>query len=273
MYRNNEILTEATKRDAKDRILSKIQRGPNGHWLWRGTVRQTPYRQCMVYVPAFRRALTVPRLAAWIWKDFDMDPLKVVIRKCNNLLCVAPDHLEITDSRGLAEYMKRTERYVASARKMSAKDVSEMRSIYKQGGISVVEIAEMYSIHPDAALRAISGQSFKDWPGVSEPPANIIPRQGHRTIRGNQIANAKLTPQQVLDIVALADDETQTEIAERFGVAQTQVSSIFLGKTWRHITGIDPKHPVGHRRGRSTAKTRARDRRGNGQFLPTARTA
>lgn len=54
--------------------------------------------------------------------------------------------------------------------------------------------------------------------------------------RGNENGNAKLTPEKVLEIWSLIGTMSQTSIGRMFGVSQTVISCISLGKTWRHIT-------------------------------------
>lgn len=57
--------------------------------------------------------------------------------------------------------------------------------------------------------------------------------------RGALAHNVKLTEDQVRQIVRLlADGQPQSAIATRFGVEQTNISSIKTGKTWSHVTGI-----------------------------------
>lgn len=59
-------------------------------------------------------------------------------------------------------------------------------------------------------------------------------RKGRRA--GERSANAKLTEDKVIAILqAYAAGGLQREIAERFGITQTAVSMIILGKRWRYI--------------------------------------
>jgi len=46
---------------------------------------------------------------------------------------------------------------------------------------------------------------------------------------------AKLSDEQIAEIKALAGQMTQREIAEKFGVGQSQVSRILTGKRWGHV--------------------------------------
>jgi DNA-binding NarL/FixJ family response regulator len=54
--------------------------------------------------------------------------------------------------------------------------------------------------------------------------------------RGEKSGGSKLTEREVLKIrERLARGETQTSIAEKYGVTQTTISFIALRQTWKHI--------------------------------------
>jgi hypothetical protein len=56
---------------------------------------------------------------------------------------------------------------------------------------------------------------------------------------GSAYALSKLKEEQVLEIVErLKGGETQQSLAYYFGVTQTLISTIKLGKSWSHLTGI-----------------------------------
>lgn len=62
---------------------------------------------------------------------------------------------------------------------------------------------------------------------------NAQDREAHgRTARGELVATAKLTAEKVAHIRSLRGVHKQIEIAARFGISQTQVSAIQLGKSW-----------------------------------------
>lgn len=58
---------------------------------------------------------------------------------------------------------------------------------------------------------------------------------GHQ-LKGSHHTNAKLTEEDVVDILALAESGvTQVEISQRFGVSQPQISMIIRRKAWSHV--------------------------------------
>lgn len=60
----------------------------------------------------------------------------------------------------------------------------------------------------------------------------------HR-VRGEDVAGAKLTEDQVREIYAAYRDRhaNQRQLSECYGVHQTVVNEITKGRTWRHVTG------------------------------------
>jgi hypothetical protein len=70
------------------------------------------------------------------------------------------------------------------------------------------------------------------------PLDNYADRDRHGTrLHGEKGPGAKVTEQDVKEIIAaLARGEEQHVIAARYGIGQTSVSNIKLGKTWRLLT-------------------------------------
>jgi hypothetical protein len=68
---------------------------------------------------------------------------------------------------------------------------------------------------------------------------NEADKRAHGThTRGERSARAKLTEQQVIDIVDLRGVESQTKLAKRFGVSPGTVADIHCGKKWGWLTGL-----------------------------------
>lgn len=56
-----------------------------------------------------------------------------------------------------------------------------------------------------------------------------------RSTAGIKNTHAKLTEDQVLEIISLRGKLTQREIAKRFGMSQASVGHIMIGTTWKHL--------------------------------------
>lgn len=69
---------------------------------------------------------------------------------------------------------------------------------------------------------------------------NVWDRDGHGTmLRGEQIHQSKIVEQDVIDIRKMyaTGEYRQSELAEMYGVTQTNVGNIVRGKTWRRAGG------------------------------------
>lgn len=96
----------------------------------------------------------------------------VVRHKCDNPLCINPEHLEL------------------------GKQIDNMRDKYERG------------------------------------------RANHKAVRGENAGCAKLTENDVREIITLLKaGKSQREIAKRFKVSQNAIYLIKNGKSWTHITG------------------------------------
>lgn len=70
------------------------------------------------------------------------------------------------------------------------------------------------------------------WASTKE---NAADRLAHGTApRGEGNGHSKLSSSQVKEILSLKGKLPQTKIAERFGIGQTTVSNILIGRTWSH---------------------------------------
>lgn len=68
---------------------------------------------------------------------------------------------------------------------------------------------------------------------------------GLRNIKGKNNPQAKLTDEEVLEILQMLDAGVpQWKIAEKFNVDRTTISAIKTGRSWSHLTGITPKNDL-----------------------------
>lgn len=65
---------------------------------------------------------------------------------------------------------------------------------------------------------------------------DMVQKGRARKASGENNSNAKLTPSDALEIKALlTQGVVQTRVAEKFGVSQSQISLIKLGKNWKNL--------------------------------------
>ncbi len=77
------------------RLLHKSEVNPNGCINWRGKVDSHGYGQIRIgsRLDGTRRMVYVHRLAAAMWKGFDLDSPLLVLHECDNPPCWNPKHL------------------------------------------------------------------------------------------------------------------------------------------------------------------------------------
>ena len=64
-------------------------------------------------------------------------------------------------------------------------------------------------------------------------------RSRGRGLNGEAVVNSKLTASNVKDIKRIYPSKTQAEIGRMFGVSQSLISLIVLGKNWRHFDSLN----------------------------------
>jgi len=99
---------------------------------------------------------------SWMMKNGDIEDDLYVLHKCDNRPCVNPDHLFLgTQKDNLNDMIqkgRRTNRKVD--RKLTDKDVSEIRSMYNSGEYSQPKIAKVYEISTSHVCNIVN---FKTW--------------------------------------------------------------------------------------------------------------
>lgn len=80
------------------RFYDKIEKTPQGCWIWTASTRPNGYGQFMIYRDGIRKTVSAHRYALEIFGD-DFDPDLDVSSTCKNKLCVNPDHLIQTTRR------------------------------------------------------------------------------------------------------------------------------------------------------------------------------
>ena len=121
--------------------------------------------------------------------------------------------------------------------RMDEQKAIDVRERYAKGNITVKELALEYKVSVWNIYRILKGVTFKK--SLSSdyvvPPFVSCVRSS-----GEQHHNAKLTNQQVLDIVKQNDGKrgTQARLAKQYAVNQHVINDILLGRKWSKVTGI-----------------------------------
>lgn len=116
--------------------------------------------------------------------------------------------------------------------KVTAAQVLEMRELYEAGGWTYKALAEKYGVSIRCVSQIMDGSSWKSVTGG-------IPVSEERRISGRIMSNRKLTKDDVIAIYTeyMTDKGAlQEELAKRYGVGQSVISSIVTGRTWSKVT-------------------------------------
>jgi DNA-binding XRE family transcriptional regulator len=101
---------------------------------------------------------------------------------------------------------------------------------------------------PGQAVRARDGDRGNVWLDnlevVGEVASHPFSRRSKPSLRGTGHAFAKLTADDVRRTMQLRGAASARQVAEELGVSTQTIRSIWRGKAWRHLTGIDPSSHI-----------------------------
>lgn len=229
----------------------------NDCFVWQGTINNDGYGVVYWHNYPYR----AHRISYWLYNG-EIPEGKVVCHRCNNKLCVNPDHLyAATPKKNTQDAVRdglmvgKTGENSASA-KLTRDQAVEVVKRRKQGERKI-DIAKDYGISHWTFGDILKGTS---WPDIDRDSieetakrnidGNIIPNYKElQPARGEKHPNAKLTDKQVRQIKydVFKRGIEQVKLAERFGVGREVISDIIRDKAWTHIQTPD-NHPRERRR-------------------------
>ena len=224
MYRQEEV--------AREKFWKYVNIEP-GCWEWSGyTHSVTKYgivtnkTLSMAYGEKHR---TLSHRLMWcISKGQQIPKGKFICHTCDNPSCVNPDHLYLGDAQSNVSDREERNNHKPFTRKLSDKEVENIRDIYqKEGMSSVLSLAKAYNV---------SGQYIYIL-GNSEELRNG--KEGKRGLKGEKHPRAKLTANDVLELRKLYNtgDYSYKELIEKINkpISISALRNAVVGKTWNHI--------------------------------------
>ena len=195
------------KKTIKERFEEKFIPEPNsGCWLWTGCVRSHPSQGYGILCIGNKKEDKAHRISYKLYKG--IIPENMVVRhKCDNRLCVNPDHLEL--GTPLDNIKDRVERgRCAKGEKNGSSKLFENQviAIFKDNR-SITEIAKEYNIGHTAVSYI---KLRKSWAWLTENIVDEGCSMGYA--RGERVAGSKLKQQEV---IAIFKDNRDYEIIER----------------------------------------------------------
>lgn len=212
-------------KDFFEKYADRIERRSiNECWLWTGSRTTAGYGNLTRY----NRAHYAHRSA---YHCNNGTNATVVRHTCDNPPCVNPRHLiggtHADNARDAIERGRahRARGEAVNTAVLTARQVLDARRKFKAGA-SIATLARDLGVAHSALTAAVTGKSWDHLAGAS-------PNRGHE--RGEDRYNARLTSEQARSIRkrALAGERT-SNLAKEFGVGKGTVSSIKVGRAWRH---------------------------------------
>lgn len=152
-------------RDPKEYLYSKIKRDDaTGCWNWTGHTFSGGYG--FFKCKAIQRNPMNASRGSWVVHNGDPGPL-MVLHKCDNRLCVNPDHLFLgtsKDNMGDCKDKGRTNRGEARPQaKLTHQTAFEIRWLNAMGW-SYGKLAEMFGVSRSACFSVVTGQTWRPDP-------------------------------------------------------------------------------------------------------------
>lgn len=221
----------ATLREAFEQRISPE---PNtGCWLWVGSVSDHGYGALRPKPVNGRSPRVLAHRFSW---ELHRGPIAAglcVCHRCDNRLCVNPDHLFLGTVQENNADMLAKGRHAHGERAPSARftdaDVAEMLRRYL-GGERQKSIAASFGTVASVVSHAMRRRARA---------GHLLPDGRTRTSAGNRGTNnhrAKLAESDVLAIRRLRSEGwLQKDLAAKFGVSTAAIYFIVQGITWRHL--------------------------------------
>lgn len=136
--------------------------GPNGCWLWTGTLRPDGYG--VIGRGGRGQGLERANRLSYMIHFGQIPDGMFVCHKCDNPTCVNPEHLFLGSPGDNCHDMvkkKRNAHGETSYAKLTTEQVVEIRRIYSLGGISQIKIADRYGISRSHVSLIVRGERWQ----------------------------------------------------------------------------------------------------------------
>lgn len=227
------------KQSLEDRFFAKVLKSmdSDGCWNWIAS----KYRDGYGRIQFQRKSVRAHRISWQIHHGPIPDGVQV-LHRCDNPLCVRPDHLFLgTHDDNMADKVAkgrqfRPEGEANGAARLSCDEVINIRKLYVGGGRTYQSLAAQFGVS-SGDIRLIV--TMENWNGLESPDgylAEVAKAKKLSRAKGERMPNSKLTPADIIEIRRLRKlGHENKEIGSRFGVSDVLISLIARRKAWAHI--------------------------------------
>jgi len=197
-------------------------------WIWTASTR-SGYGAFKV----FGKTQSAHRISWEVHNNRSVPEGKLVCHKCNNKLCVNPEHLYIgtysdNSKDAVQAGVRNSYKYAcgekAGTAKLTQANILKIVKLHEQG-LSHKEIAKKFKVGTCTIGNILRGESWKH-----------INRKVFKHFTKKKTKNPKLSTEDVLIIRQLAKEGISfTQLADKFNVNYSTIRDIVYFKTWKYV--------------------------------------
>ena len=153
---------EVISSEAKIRFWEKVEKRPNGCWIWTSYVNKDGYGM-LSYSGKTERS----HRFVWMMEYGEIPAGMCICHKCDNPACVNPDHLFLGTQRQNIVDMCSKERQRGSGKgerhhmsKLTREQVLEIRELYESGQYTIRKLADVYPVGRSMVWYIVSGKNW-----------------------------------------------------------------------------------------------------------------
>lgn len=147
-------------RPLEDRFWEKVDRSGEC-WNWTGTIYTASGKLSYGKICVKNKQLLAHRVSY----ELAHGPIpedKDVLHRCDNPLCVRPDHLFLgTHADNMQDMVQKGRMHLRNHTKLTAEKVIAIRQRYSSGGITQSQLAKEYEVKLDCIDRVINRRTWK----------------------------------------------------------------------------------------------------------------